>query len=280
MTKNALPSYGGTYARFLKFAEAPVTQTSLTMGSGSGLELLRLESSDSVQLMLADPAGRRTGVDPVTGIGRQEIPESSFNDELTVNDETGLQVGPRTRSIEVLLPSDGSYTLIARAAPGGAYALETISYDRDGEQRRDYRSRTIGASEVAVTTIDYSASAGGSTIVTDGPACMALSGSPTVSVATATVSWTPVTNASGYDLVRGSLAMLRSSGDFGAATAGCVASNVAATSVAFAANPSSADGVWFLARARNCAGPASYDGGTHLLASRDPGIGAAASACP
>jgi hypothetical protein len=111
-------------------------------------------------------------------------------------------------------------------------------------------------------------------------------GSPSLTVETSEpdtqLSWSALTDASWYDVVRGSIGVLRSSvGDFTAAAESCVASNTTATSVLSSETPSSGDGDWFLVRAANCRGRGTWDSGApSQIGSRDAEIDAAAASCP
>ncbi len=112
------------------------------------------------------------------------------------------------------------------------------------------------------------------------------SGRPSISLsrqgATATLSWGAVPFATAYDVVRGGLGVLRSTaGDFAAATDGCVANDLVATTIDDATGPPIADGYWYLVRAVNCGGAGSYDeGATSQTSPRDAGIARAADTCP
>jgi hypothetical protein len=94
--------------------------------------------------------------------------------------------------------------------------------------------------------------------------------------------WSAVDAAAAYDLVRGSLTVLKSShGDFSAATTGCLDNDLTATSRDDADTPSAGDGFWYLVRAVNCGGSATFDSGApSQVGSRDAEIAASGHACP
>jgi glucose/arabinose dehydrogenase len=97
-----------------------------------------------------------------------------------------------------------------------------------------------------------------------------------LTLARPTVDWAPRPDATGYDVVRGSLSALRdSSGSFSTATGACLGNDVAASSVGDPTDPPPNEGFWFLTRAVNCTGVGTYD-----TAARDTGIGASAQNCP
>src|SRR5262249_48310661 len=97
-----------------------------------------------------------------------------------------------------------------------------------------------------------------------------------------TLFWTGVLGATQYDVVRGSLAALRSgAGDFTSAVAACLANDLPSTHVDESDVPALGDGWWFLARPLFPSGPGSYDGeGPGQVGSRDAEIAASALACP
>lgn len=107
-----------------------------------------------------------------------------------------------------------------------------------------------------------------------------LAGKP--AAGTVHLEWSAVAGAAGYDLVRGSLAVLQSShGDFSAATTGCLENDMGATSWDDAATLNVGDGFWYLVRAVSCGGSATFDSGApSQVASRDVGILASPEACP
>jgi hypothetical protein len=111
------------------------------------------------------------------------------------------------------------------------------------------------------------------------------SGTLTVAVAKsgidATASWPPVSGATAYDAVEGSLGVLRATaGDFTSAVTVCVANDDVATSATFQTSPSPGGGVFMVVRGGNCGGAGSYDEGGTQQGSRDAEIAASGAACP
>jgi hypothetical protein len=104
-----------------------------------------------------------------------------------------------------------------------------------------------------------------------------------ISGSAATLSWTSVSAATGYDVTRGNLVTLRSSlGNFTTATTNCLGNNVAGTTINDLQSVAVGQGFWYLLRAVNCGGNASYDdsGSPAQFASRNAGIAASGLACP
>ena len=100
--------------RALKPAPPPfVFPGGLTIALGSPAELL-----------LTDPSGRRTGVNPSTGTTFEEIPGSSYAvDTIDPPDEPDAK-GIDTKMLEVSPLPDGPYTLAVQGTGSGTYHLE------------------------------------------------------------------------------------------------------------------------------------------------------------
>jgi hypothetical protein len=105
--------------------------------------------------------------------------------------------------------------------------------------------------------IRFASSGANPFVVTTGwscdPAPAAPSGSPGLAVdksgADAELSWGVQAGATGYDVVMGDLATLRSSGgNFTTATRGCLSDNLTTSSVTDSSAPGAGRGVWFLVR--------------------------------
>ena len=131
---------------------------------------------------------------------------------------------------------------------------------------------------------------GGTDLNTGGGYCLgscaaaAPGGASTISVGTSAdlVSWSAITGADTYDLVRGSLSLLASSGgNFTTSLQACVANDQATTSVVDGAQPTVGSGFYYLVRGASCGGAGTYDTvGGNQVGSRDAEIAAAASHCP
>jgi len=102
-----------------------------------------------------------------------------------------------------------------------------------------------------------------------------------VSMGASLLAWTPLARAETYDVVRGDLGLLHSSGgDFSVATTDCLANDYSSTSLDDLAVPAAGSGFFYLVRGANCSGAGSYDSiGAGQVASRDPGVAAAAIIC-
>jgi hypothetical protein len=94
------------------------------------------------------------------------------------------------------------------------------------------------------------------------------------------LSWGAIPVATRYDVVQGSLSILRSTGgDFSVATTACLGDDVTSTTIDVTNTP---DGTayWYLVRAESCGGNGSYDEGGSQTGSRDAEIATSGVACP
>jgi hypothetical protein len=96
------------------------------------------------------------------------------------------------------------------------------------------------------------------------------------------ITWSAISGADRYDVVRGGVAKLQSTaGDFKNATFACLANDLTATTVSDATDPSVGDGFWYLVRPVTCNAAGTYDGSLSSQSGlRDAEIAASGAACP
>jgi hypothetical protein len=96
----------------------------------------------------------------------------------------------------------------------------------------------------------------------------------------ARLTWSAPPGATGYDVVLGDLEILRISGDFRAATQQCIGNRHPVTVLIDATEVAPGEGIWYLVRAINCGGDASYDTGEPTqVGARDVEIEASGNDC-
>jgi hypothetical protein len=94
--------------------------------------------------------------------------------------------------------------------------------------------------------------------------------------------WSSVSNADGYDIIRGDLEWLHAlDGAFIGAVRECLAHDLAENSLGLTLDPLSGEGFWYLGRSVTSDLHGSYDsGGAMQLGSRDEEVSASGSDCP
>ena len=119
----------------------------------SRFTILLSSRADAVsELILTDPHGRHTGLDPVGTVERRTIPRSSYVDE-----------GPGRRSmvLDVRQPMDGAYTLQVTGTAPGSYSLDLRAWDRSGTAtaRPELRDVPTAPGVVHVYRLEYASTA-------------------------------------------------------------------------------------------------------------------------
>ena len=108
-----------------------------------------------------------------------------------------------------------------------------------------------------------------------------LASKPAVGSTTVTLSWSPAFSSTAYDIVRGRLSDLKTTGgNFTVATQACLGNNVSGTSIQDTSGTGLMPRSWYLIRAINCGGVGTYDEGGSQQGLRDAEINAAPAACP
>jgi PKD repeat protein len=136
---------GGTratsYADFIDHIVAVWVADPFVPGVSPGAVLVIRDDPASIRFLLADPQGRRTGWDPVTGTWRHEIPTGSYDRALADSDALGqLQpLGP-VESLSVDGVPDGTYSLTVEGTGSGDYSFDVFMVN-DGVES-SYRTFT------------------------------------------------------------------------------------------------------------------------------------------
>ncbi len=95
-------------------------------------ERLSVSASGRVTLLVVDPAGNRTGIDPVSGSRTEGIPNSThFMDSLT-DDVTGDLSNDVSHSVYVGEPSPGRYEIRLTVSQGGPFRISATTFFASG----------------------------------------------------------------------------------------------------------------------------------------------------
>jgi len=173
-------------------------------------------------------------------------------------------------------------SLIALTPQAGRYF---VSWDDGGDSGRTFLATTAPqsfhatfATCVAVETTCDGLDNDCDGIADDVPIPGAVGGD---TVGGGSFSWSALSSAASYDVVRGHLNALGGGTPFAAArTDACLAAATPMLTVTAGADPAPGQAFWYVVRGRSCTGAGTYDGGDAAqIGSRDPGIDAAASAC-
>jgi hypothetical protein len=115
-------SYGNSYQSQMWGAEI----------TGGGLASLSIGLASPAELIITDPAGRRTGFDPRTATEYNENPDATyFTDQLIADDESGNQTDP-IKWFDTAAPINGDYSIQVIGTGSGPYHLYIQKYDANG----------------------------------------------------------------------------------------------------------------------------------------------------
>src|SRR5215469_2364941 len=101
----------------------------LTFTTNYGM-FIRLHSP--AELLLTNPAGQRTGLDPIAGTGFNENPNASYDDISIDDEEDNTQAGIEEKELLLGVPPTGDYTLQVTGTDTGTYVLEFLGRDTHG----------------------------------------------------------------------------------------------------------------------------------------------------
>ncbi len=111
------------------------------------------------EVLIADPLGRRTGLDPLTGQTFSEIPGSTY-DTIGLDDESDPAnpvPGPDTKDLDIQRAIDGEYSLTVTGTGTGTYDLEIHAFDANqSPSQNTFLSVPISPGVVHKYVFDYS----------------------------------------------------------------------------------------------------------------------------
>lgn len=120
----------------------------------------------SAELLLIDPKGRMTGIQPRLRTTFSEIPYSTYENE-GIDDVVSGAKGPVSKIIDVRRPMSGKYVLKIIGVESREYSLEIRSYDHDMNfSDAKFINVDIKKDDEHTYTIDYSSRKSSETRVT------------------------------------------------------------------------------------------------------------------
>lgn len=150
--RTAEPGAADRYDIVYSQGSAP-TVTIAEVGDSWRFGILLSSRGDVVgELILTDPQGRKTGLDPAGNVEHREIPRASYV-------ETGTS--PRTVLLDARQPMDGTYVLQVTGTAPGSYTLDLRAWDRTGtaSTRPMLRDVPTGPGVVHIYRLDYASTA-------------------------------------------------------------------------------------------------------------------------
>ena len=160
-----LSAYGFSYGGVRAFSSSAVAPSALVITAHSPIELL-----------VTDPTGLQTGYVAAGNVG--QIPASSYQTESVGDDEdaSGGATTPEVKTLEILAPLDGQYTVQAIGTGAGAFSIDFLGYDTNGTPTIQTLTGTATAGATTTYNVSYSSAPGSQISVV---VAIALSASPT-----------------------------------------------------------------------------------------------------
>jgi hypothetical protein len=148
---STLAGYGFTYTGIRKFSSTRTPPHALLITGHSPIELL-----------ITDSFGNQTGFDPITGQIFDQIPNSGYGLEAIADDDDITSDGttPGTRELDVLMASDGTFTLQVFGTGTGPFTINFTSYDSDGNPTFASVSGDASPGSSVSYRVNYSAAPG------------------------------------------------------------------------------------------------------------------------
>jgi hypothetical protein len=121
-------------------------------------QALRISGHSPVELLVTDPAGDRTGLEPVSGQSFSEIPNGSYAAEAIAGDEdtAGTDSTPESKVLDLPLPKTGTYCLQVFGTGTGPFSIEFVAYDSKGNPGMKTVSGNAGPGTRAEYKVQYS----------------------------------------------------------------------------------------------------------------------------
>lgn len=128
-----------------------------TDGGGS-LAGLYITAHSPVELVLTAPDGAQTGLNPLTNFQASSIPQSGYGDFSSLVDDESHSLQPvlSSKTIAVVNPGDGDYTLEVIGTGTGPFSLDFVGYDANGSRRETTLTGNVRPGLTLVYGIKYS----------------------------------------------------------------------------------------------------------------------------
>jgi hypothetical protein len=113
---------------------------------------LYIAAHSPVELVLTDPNGAQTGLNPLTHTRFRSIPSSGYIELSLVNDEDHtLASMPPIKTLNVVDPTNGTYTLQVFGTDVGEYTIDLMGYDVNGNPS----TNSVTGNAVPGIEVDY-----------------------------------------------------------------------------------------------------------------------------
>ncbi len=144
---NLLDSYSNQYNQLMIFKGAKPRSAIL------------LSLYSPAELIVTDPQGRRTGLDPRSGISYNEIPSSSYGQNFLASDVAPFSV-MESKSLYIDSPQDGPYTIDIIGTGNGTVGIGIAPVDNNGDGQQTISTDTVAPGVDNAYKLNYSSTPG------------------------------------------------------------------------------------------------------------------------
>jgi hypothetical protein len=123
----------------------PTQIASITIGLASPAELV-----------ITDPVGNRTGINPITNTVYDENPNASYFEDFISPDEDDVIPDPSIKYYYASFPLDGVYQVQVIGTDEGSYHLYFLSYDQEGEPNTEFLEGQTNSGQIDTYILEYS----------------------------------------------------------------------------------------------------------------------------
>jgi hypothetical protein len=139
--------YGNTYSAH---------KWGFELSGGSGLASLSIGLASPAELLITDPEGLRTGVDPRTGETYNENPDAYYyGEQLTADDGSG-ESSPPIKWFDTTAPINGDYQIQVIGTGSGPYHMFIQVYDAEGNPTSQVFESQIDIGEEHSYSVNFS----------------------------------------------------------------------------------------------------------------------------
>jgi nucleoside-specific outer membrane channel protein Tsx len=122
---------------------------------------------NNAELLVTDPMGRQTGIDPTTLQELGQIPQAAHFADTLQDDETGASITGTDHTVQIFEPIEGTYTLTLVGLNQGNYSLGLRGYSQDSSNQPPVTlTGTIAASSTLSYQVIYNPAPGSTLQVT------------------------------------------------------------------------------------------------------------------
>ena len=98
------------------------------VSSASSANRLATAASGNISILVTDPSGRRTGIDPTTGVQLEDIPRSTTIEDALADDDTGDAPTEVSQFVYCDQPQPGKYQIAVTALGSGTFTLRVQTF--------------------------------------------------------------------------------------------------------------------------------------------------------